>query len=178
MGRLMTRPAWAVALGMALVAVPVMAADRIQVAVDGVVGESLVSGFVGTIDAQSFAIGVSAPFDAATGPGPVVVAPITVTKVIDKTTPVMMQAAGSGRVFKSVVITSAKNGTSAPLAIERVTLTDARVIDWRFFDNAGDPDRGTEQITFASNAMSLAFIPYSSTGQALTPVTGSVAGKQ
>ncbi len=152
-----------------------MASQDIVALVQGIQGPN--SG--GVIRVKSFSIGYSAPLDAEGEPGSVALAPVTITKIFDITSPSLMQEGGKGTVFGTIVLTS----TSAPGHVQTITLTNARITDWRLVDTFSQDksldNAGVEQVTFAAQSMTL---KAQKMGADLKlsgdPVSGSVSSKQ
>lgn len=171
--RLTRRSAWWLGIGVALmVAVPAMASQDILALVDGIPGAA--GG--GQIRVKSFSMGYSAPVDEAGGQT-VVFAPVTITKVFDETSPVLMEAGGKGTTFGKLVLT----GTGVGGVQETVTLVNARVTDWRLV-NVAEPaaqaalTKGIEQVTFAVGGISVTHQKLSNAGQLTGSATTGTVG--
>jgi type VI secretion system secreted protein Hcp len=79
---------------------------------DGIAGESTDKTHKGEINIESFSLGAQSPSGAShgsgAGAGKVSVQTFTITKALDKASPLLFQAAGAGKVLKSAVLSFAR----------------------------------------------------------------------
>jgi len=139
----------------ALMLTPVMAmaSDKILVSVPNVPGDSRLKGFEGQLEVNSFSISATVPPG-----GKPTLAPVVVTKSADVATPLLMEALGKGTKLGTVTLrTALRNSVGAVGVINTITLTDARVVDWRYFDVAGSGGNGTEQVSFVGSSYTVQF---------------------
>ena len=168
-----------VLLGLAFVVRPSLAAEYVMVTVDGVPGDSTLSGFAGQIDASSISLGFRSPASATEKPT-VLIAPVTITKEIDKATPLLMNAGATGKAIKTVTIRALQVGEvsgSGP-AVQvylTATLSDVLVTDWQVVES-GRGERGFEQVTLKPTKITLDYVPFDSGGRPGTKISGSVTG--
>ncbi|HEX3805457.1 MAG TPA: type VI secretion system tube protein Hcp [Gaiellaceae bacterium] len=88
-----------------------------------------VQGSIGPIAVTGFSHEIVAPHDQSTGAGAGKVEnmPIVITKVLDKTTPALLQAEVSGENLKTVELDISQNGST----VETITLTNASISDYQ-----------------------------------------------
>ena len=139
----MRRPVPALlAVALSLVAVPAFAQYDAYVKIDGVPGESQDSTHKNWISVTSFTMDVTRPASGAQATsGRAVARPnfssIHVTKLLDKSTPVLHEASATGKHFNTVVLEGSKDKEHA--VVWRITMQDAIVTGFHASSNAGDP---------------------------------------
>lgn len=105
----------AVTLAASAIPAAALAAVDAFLEIDGVAGESKATGHRGWIEVSSYSFGASNPstIGSATGgagAGKVSVHDIHITKTVDRASPILRQAAASGRHFPRVVLEMRKAG--------------------------------------------------------------------
>ncbi len=155
-------------------AIPAFAGADIFVDVPGAPGESLAP-FPGQIDAASISFGYNSPVDPATGKQPAVfVAPITITKALDKSSAKLMSLGGSGtRLAKVTVRNTSPVQPSA--VIMTVILSDVAITDWQIVSLQGGEN--FEQVTFQPKSVSVEYVQMNANNTPGTKFSGSFGAK-
>ena len=178
LGSLVTRPLLAgmVAAGVAApVAAP--AADDVFLRIPGILGESTDDKHKDEIVllsySQSFTNPVTGGGAGGGGTGKVNCGAVKVTKVLDKSSPVLILGVATGKHYKSAVITFRKAGAQ-PLEYYTVTLADV-VLDSITQTDASPTDATTilEQVSITAAKFKFEYRPQKASGGAGTPVSFS-----
>jgi type VI secretion system secreted protein Hcp len=133
--------------------------------VPGIPGESVDSEHVNEIDVKTMSWGVTNAGGTASG---AVISDLTVTKMIDQASPLLMKAAAAGTALGTVVLTAEKNSQS-PVTFAVITITGAKV---RSFKQTADPSNSfAETDGFSYTSMKLTYFKQKPDGST-TPITG------
>ena len=141
----------------------------------GVGGESTDSQHPGTIEVNSFnwgttaTPGVTASGSSGGGTGKVSFNDLTITKKIDKSSPVLMQSVAGGKHFDEVKLICRKAGGGQQDFLV-ITMSDATVSS---FQTSGDSANFNENVTFNFSKVEFKETPQNSDGSASNPVLGT-----
>ncbi len=125
-----------------------MASDKILVSIPGVPGDSRLKGFEGQLEVTGFSLSATSPA------GKAILAPVVVTKPADVATPILMEALGKGSKLGTITLRTLRNTGGA---VNTITITDARVVDWRYVDAFANVNNGTEQVSFVGTSYTVQF---------------------
>jgi type VI secretion system secreted protein Hcp len=144
------------ALGSALLAQNASAAMNAYLKLEGVPGESRQAGHSGSIEVLSWSWGASrASIGSATGgagAGKVSVQDIHITKTVDSTSPLLMQACASGKHFPTVVLEQTlPGGRSEKIILQDVLISSAQKA------GTGGEENPTESITLNFAKISISY---------------------
>lgn len=161
-------PALALTLGLGLVPSSAVgssaaaAADPIYVKIDGIPGESKSSKHANEIEISSFQWGVARPVDSSTGlsTGKVKFNPFTITKTIDRASPLFFQAAAQGTKLPTVTLTLNRGGATQ-LDYLTITLTDVLVTSYQLGSGGDNP---AESVSFSFGKIEMSYQPQKSDG--------------
>lgn len=121
--------------------------NSILLHVDGVPGESTSKSHPGDIVATGFSFGVAnQPASAGTGSGKAVFTDFSVTKFIDKASPLLMLKAAGGNPITTVELFVQNSSAPAPVDYYKVTLSQVYVTGVN--TTGAVSDRPTETVTF------------------------------
>jgi type VI secretion system secreted protein Hcp len=142
---------------------------------DGVAGESLVTGHVGEIDILAWSWGMSnsgtAHAGGGSGAGKVNVQDLSITKYIDKSTPSLMLYSCNGKHVATGLLTVRKAGEK-PLEYLKLSLTEVMVTSVSTGGSGGE-DRLTENISLNFAKVKVEYIEQTAKGGAgATPSMG------
>lgn len=153
-----------------LVAVPAMASSDILIKIAEIPGKISRSGVTNGVAATGISLGISGTTaDGSTGKP--TFAPLTFTKLVDSTTPQLMEAAGDQRVLKNFQIHLVRpTGTATVKTV--VTIPNAVVTDWRLADGLGS-EAAVEQVTLRVDGFTLTQDDVDASGKTST-TTGTV----
>ncbi|MCW5558358.1 MAG: type VI secretion system tube protein Hcp [Verrucomicrobiae bacterium] len=143
--------------------------------IDGVEGESTDVRHQGEIDVLSFSYSIvnSPPTGGGGGASKPVLSDLTISKYLDKSTPILHQRSAQGMYFRTAVLTLQKVGES-PFVFYQVKLTDVRIVSVSTAGVAGrDDDRPIETVALAFGKVEWIYTPQAPDGTAGTPVEGS-----
>jgi type VI secretion system secreted protein Hcp len=118
-----------------------LAADDAFLQVDGIPGESVDAAFRNAIVVRAFSLSI-----AGAGGGKATPGPLTVTKAIDKATPLLFRAA-LGAAIPKVELAVRKPGSAS--VFYKVTLNNVSVTSVKQSDAVSDGVAGTEEVTLA-----------------------------
>jgi len=159
--------------------IPAIAGAAIFVSIPNVPGESTQTGFRDQIAADSISMGYNSPVDAALGKQvDLFVAPVTITKKLDKSTTALMNLGGQGTRIAQMVVSHTLNGTASttPPLYLKVTMTNVAITDWQLIGTTDD-NVVREQITFQPTSVSVEYTQLSSTGAIGPKFTGRFEGR-
>lgn len=166
----------ALALGLALAARPGVAATDLVVNVPNVSGESVVTGFVGQIDANAISFGYRTAFDTGGRATGVVNGPITITKPVDKATPQLMNMGATLKIADTITVRAIAPNAAGNSVYLEVTLGSASITDWQLVEAAnGMP--GTEQVTFQARNVSVKYTTFKADGRPDATFSGGFGAK-
>jgi type VI secretion system secreted protein Hcp len=135
--------------------------------IDSVDAESKVDGHVKSIDIMSWSWGMSqtGTMHTATGggAGKVNVHDVSFTKLVDASSPRIVQACCSGEHFKKALLTCRKAGGKAPVEYMVITLEDVLVSSYTPGGSSGD-DRISESVTLNFGKFKAAYTGQDATG--------------
>ncbi len=133
---------------------------------DDVKGESVDSKHAGTIDVLAWSWGMSQSGTTHTGTGggagKVNVQDISITKYIDKSSPVLELSCCNGKHFKEAVLTVRKAGEK-PLEYLKITLKDI-IISSVSLGGSGGEDRLTENVSLNFAEFKTEYVPQKKDG--------------
>lgn len=160
-------------------ALPARAASDIFVQVEGIPGESTDVKHKGWIEVLSFSTGVTqsgaagAKMGAGGGTGKADIAPFTITKSVDGSTPRLFSAACGGTHIKRVVVEVTSAGQDKYVFL-KYTLNDVIVSSVRT-SGAGNSDanKPMEEIAFSFAKIEMEYTPQDASGKAGAPVKAS-----
>ena len=139
---------------------------------EGVDGESTETGHVGEIDAVSFKAGVFDPTlttFAGGGASRAKFNPITVFKVVDKSSPVLFLACATGKHFATATLSITRLFNEVPVTFFKIVLSDVIISSINVEGNENDTgDSLMEPVTLSYSKIQWSFISKNSEG---TPVT-------
>ncbi len=123
-------------------------AGRTFLKIDGVDGESADSRHKGEIELSSFSIGTSAPRTSGGGggAGKVSFSSFTITKTIDKASPVLFKAAATGKHFAKVTVAFARKAGRGQQDYLEYKLSQVLISSIQ--DGTSGSGRPTEQVSF------------------------------
>jgi type VI secretion system secreted protein Hcp len=149
-----------------------MAVD-ILLKIDGVEGESVISGHEGEIDILSWSWGMSQSGTmhngGGGGSGRVNIQDISFTKTVDKTSPNLIRACCNGEHFPEAVLLVRKAGKD-PLDYFKVTMSPVLVTSVSTGGSGGD-DRLTENVSINFAKMQIGYTPQKEDGTGEAEVT-------
>lgn len=146
-------------------------AGSMWVKIDGCEGEATDDGHQKEIEIQSYTFGVTHPTSFAgggLGGGEATVHDVSVTKQIDKASPVLFKFCMSHKVLPEVLITQRKRGEN-PIDYLKIKLKNAVVSGVNHGGNADTA--GSESISFAFEAFEKEYTPQGSDGKPQGAVT-------
>lgn len=142
-----------------------MAVD-ILLKIDGVDGESMISGHEGEIDLESWSWGMSQSGSmhsgGGAGAGKVNIQDISFTKYVDKSSPNLMRACCNGEHFAEAILLVRKAGKE-PLDYLKVTMSPVLVTSVSTGGSGGE-DRLTENVSLNFAKMSVGYTPQKEDG--------------
>jgi len=153
----------------ALVAVPALASPHILVKIAEIPGKTSQSGIDNAISATGVSMGLSTPTSA--DGDKIAFSPLTITKLLDSTTPKLMEAAGNQKVLKNVQINLVRTSNNATVKTV-VTVPNAVVTDWRINDVEGS-DFAVEQVTLRVDGLTITYEDVDAAGKKST-ISGTV----
>ncbi|MCD6291907.1 MAG: type VI secretion system tube protein Hcp [Deltaproteobacteria bacterium] len=141
--------------------------------IEGVTGESKITGYEGKIDVLSWNWGMNNSGDMHSGggggSGKVDVHDISLSKFLDKSTPTLTKNCCTGNHFKKAKLVVRKAGGDSP--VEYLVLELKKVLITGIHSGGGqDDDRITEDITLNFAEYKLIYKPQSDTGTAEAPI--------
>lgn len=137
---------------------------------DSVQGESADSQHTDQIDLSSFDwAGVTNPGSAGSGAGKVQVHDIQVSKRVDKSSPILMQACATGTHYKQATISVRKAGGTQDYLV--YTLSDVLVSSYQVADKGDQP---TEQISLNFGKVSVEYSPQKPDGSLGSAIEGVI----
>lgn len=129
--------------------------------IDDVKGESVDSKHKGTIDVLAWSWGMSQSgtthVGGGGGAGKVAVQDISLTKYVDKSSPVLMLSCCNGKHFKEAVLTVRKAGEK-PLEYIKITMKEVIVANISTGGSGGE-DRLTENLTLNFAEFKIEYVP-------------------
>jgi type VI secretion system secreted protein Hcp len=138
-----------------------------------ITGESTDAGFAGAIDIVSWNWGLTQGGSAGTGTGSgtgkVNVQDLTLTKYVDKSTPVLAGALCTGTSYPTVVLSMRKAGAK-PLVYMVITLGNVTVSGHTYGTSSSD-DKQTETVTLHFGTFQIQYTPQNSDGSGGASVT-------
>ena len=154
------------------VSLPASAAIDMYLKIDGVTGEAQSTKHPGEIDVLAWSWGMTQSGTMRTGSGggggKVSVQDLSITKYIDKSSPVFMLYTCNGKQFEKVVLTIEHSG-SIPIPYLKITMTEVIVTSYGTGGSGGE-DRLTENLTFNFAEVDVEYTPMKQDGTTLPPV--------
>jgi type VI secretion system secreted protein Hcp len=141
--------------------------------IDGIPGESQDAKHKGEIDVLSFQWGVAQPTAGRTGrpTGRADVHDLTITKFLDKASPLLFASACHGDHISTAVFTLRKAGGN-PIDFYKVTLTDILISSVSPSGTAGgEVTAPLEEVSLNFGRVEITFTPQDATGSPGAPVT-------
>jgi type VI secretion system secreted protein Hcp len=139
---------------------------------DDIKGESNDSKHKGEIEVVSWSWGAaqlgSSHGGGGSGTGKVQISDLTITKFVDRSTPVLFQMCASGKAIKTGVLTCRKAG-GTPLEYLKITFNQALISHVSY--GAGADDRIPETVTFNFAQVQYDYVPQKADGSADATVT-------
>jgi len=150
------------------------------VQVAGEKGEATAKGFEGWIQAQSFSYGVSQS-GASTragggGAGKATLTDLTITKLVDRTSPVLFTAAATGKRYPTVAVHVTAGGERGQTAFYRILLSDVLVSSVQV--SGSGSDRPSESVTFNFAKIEIEYVITGEKGEKTSPIKGGFDAKQ
>lgn len=150
--------------------VPVASAAAVDyfLKIDGIEGESSDAGHRNEIEIQSFSWGVSSPRDVATGQssGKRQHKPFTITKELDKSSPLLAKAVATGQHIPRAVLTG-----RAPDGHEFEVMSFFDVFVGDFMQSGDNGSKPMESISLNFTKIEFKYVPQGADGKPGTPVT-------
>jgi type VI secretion system secreted protein Hcp len=144
----------------------------IYLKIEGVDGESMVKGYEGWIKLDSFSWAVNRTISSPVGGGgrdvsPPKVSEISVSKVMDKSSPLLFLEAAAGKVFPKVEIHVTDSGPTGEKTLYSMSLGDVLVSTYA---SASGGDRPTEQVSFNFTKIEMKYNPTNPDGSTGEPI--------
>jgi type VI secretion system secreted protein Hcp len=140
--------------------------------IDDIKGESNDSKHKGEIEVFAWSWGAAqmgaSHGNSGSGAGKVQISDLTITKYVDRSTPVVFQMCASGKAIKTGVLTVRKAG-GTPLEYIKITFTQAIISAVTY--GAGADDRIPETVTFNFASVQFDYVPQKADGSADATVT-------
>lgn len=154
---------------------PASAALNMFLDIDGIPGESTVAGHVGQVDVLAWSWGMSNPGTThgttGTGPAKANFQDLSLTKYVDKSSPLLMLHSANGTLISTVTLyVENANGTAKPAQIIKIVLSNVLVTSVSSGGSGGE-DRLTENITLNFSKIEYDYSPLNPDGSAGTPIT-------
>ena len=133
--------------------------------IDGCEGEATDDGHQKEIDIQAYSFGVTHPVSfrgGGLGGGEATVQDVSVSKLVDKATPVLWKFCMNHKVLPEVLITQRKRGEN-PIDYIKIKLKNAVISSVSHGGHADSP--GSETVTFAFEAWEKEYTPQDSAGK-------------
>lgn len=152
------------------------------VQVAGERGEATARGFEGWIQAQSFSYGVSQSGVSASaragggGAGKATLTDLTITKLVDRTSPVLFTAAATGKRYPTVALHVTTGGDRGQTAFYRILLSDVLVSSVQV--SGSGSDRPSESVSFNFAKIEIEYVVTSEKGDKSQPIKGGFDAKQ
>jgi type VI secretion system secreted protein Hcp len=151
--------------------VPAKAAIDMFLKLDTVPGESVDKSHSTEIDVLAWSWGMSNPATIVAGggigSGKVNIQELSLTKYLDKASPLMMLGCSQGKHYASAVLTLRKAGAVA-VEFMKITLTDVLVTSLSTGGSGGE-DRLTENVTLAFAKVKVEYWPQKADGTLIQP---------
>jgi type VI secretion system secreted protein Hcp len=143
---------------------------------DGVPGESSDDKHAKEIDVLDWSWGVNGalPRVQKTAAQPFCAQGISLTKVVDRSTPVLLSKAAAGESIPNATLTIRRAGTT-PLEFLVITFTDVRISS-ESTGGSGGETRLTENVTLNFGSATVTYTPQKPDGTPDTPVMSAVGG--
>jgi type VI secretion system secreted protein Hcp len=143
--------------------------------IDGVDSEATQKGFEKQIKLASFNLGASNPVDMSAGggrgAGQVQLSTFNVTKMTDKSSPILFQACCLGKHFKNAIISICKaGGEQAEYLTYKFDTVFIADISW---GGGGGEDTPSESLSLAYTKVEMSYKEQDATGKVGTPVRAS-----
>jgi type VI secretion system secreted protein Hcp len=142
-----------------------MASD-VLLEIEGVQGESQIEGKSNWIDIQSYSLGASNPSSVGSGSGHgagrVSISSLSLTKVVDKASPVLFQKCCSGKHYNKAQMVVREAGDK-PIEYYIIKMTEVYIdsISWGGASEAGKP---TESLTLSFAKIEIEYYPQKEDG--------------
>lgn len=146
--------------------------DPIFMHIQGITGDTQSKGFTGDIELNSFQFRVEHPIDIATGQisGKTTFSPIAITKMMDKTSPVLFGKVVQGQVIPQVDILFAKDTPNGLVTYASYVLKNV-IISSYSVSSGGDTPSESLSLTFQS--VQFTFSSTNPDGSLAPPITAT-----
>jgi type VI secretion system secreted protein Hcp len=146
----------------------IMASAAMTLKLTGVTGESTATGHIGEIDLVSWGWGLQGAthslHDGSPG-GASSFSDLTITKLADRSTPVLLHLCDAHRVVSDATLTVEKASGNEPLQYITIDMSDVRIIDVHLTSEGTEVH---EQVRLSCQTMTINYTPQASTGAAGT----------
>lgn len=149
-----------------------LAAYSIFLKLDGIEGEATASGFEKQITVTSFSHGITTPAAPAGGGGTTskpTFTDLTITKSLDKATPLLCLNCAQGKNIASATLTLCKQDQDKTTVFYTIKLSQVLITSVQSGGGSGDT-RPSETITLNFSAINCKYVPQNPDGTAGTPV--------
>jgi type VI secretion system secreted protein Hcp len=141
---------------------------------DGIKGESKDAKYLDQIVIDSFSWGISQTGASAGGVGKVSVHDVSVTKSVDKSSPILMLRCITGEHIPEGLFSYTKPTPQGQVEFLRIKLTDILVTGYNFGTGGGGSTAlPTDSLSLNFSKIEMTYLPYDAAGNAGTPVTAS-----
>jgi type VI secretion system secreted protein Hcp len=165
------------ALGLTLVLFTLSASAAVNMFLDinGIPGESTVTGHAGQVDVLAWSWGMSNPGTthgaAGTGSAKANFQDLSVTKYVDKSSPLLMLHSANGALISTVTLyVESANGGANPVQIIKIVMSNVLVTSVSSGGSGGE-DRLTENITLNFSKIEYDYSPVNPAGGVVTPIS-------
>lgn len=141
--------------------------------IDGINGESNDKTHKSWISVDSFSLGAHSSGGGG-GAGKTTIQSFTITKTIDKASPLLFLGAANGKNYKEMVLSFERKAGGTQMDYLKFTFGNVRISD--VTDGTSQKQMPEEQVSFTFQKCKETFIPISSSGKAGTPVSVLISG--
>ena len=147
------------------------ASDPIYMNFPGISGDTITRGFENQIQVDSFQWGVeraiSSPVGGIREAGAPHVGEITITKLMDKASPLLLQSSLVGQAVSPVTITFVKEAGTGPVRYAEYTLDNVLISGYSVSSGGDNP---TESLSLSFTKITFKFTPTNPDGSPGTPI--------
>jgi type VI secretion system secreted protein Hcp len=141
--------------------------------IDGIKGESTDKWHKDQISVDSFSLGAHSSGGGG-GAGKTTIQSFTITKPIDKSSPLLLQGSAIGKNYKEMVLSFERKAGGTQHDYLKFTFDNVLISG--VTDGTSQKEMPEEQVTFTFQKCKETFIPISSSGKAGTPVSVLISG--
>jgi type VI secretion system secreted protein Hcp len=141
--------------------------------IDGIKGEANDKTHKGQISIDSFSLGAHSSGGGG-GAGKTTIQSFTITKSIDKSSPLLFLGSASGKNYKEMVLSFERKAGGTQMDYLKFTFDNVLISG--ITDGTSQNETPKEQVTFNFQKCKETFIPISSSGKAGTPVSVLISG--